>query len=302
MKPTLVVVVAAGDGDSVRAVLEAVAREARVAMAGRIFLNGRPTSLDEPVELGDCLELYAPRRPETSGAISILAQKDGVVLVDKPAGLACETTRQGEDSVVCELMKRLGGGRVHAATRLDVQVSGVMLCALGRDASRRVQEWRDAGQLERTYIAIAKVRAGLAAAGIWDVPLLRVRDRAGRHKVVAFGAGADPARTRYRILAETARAVLLELMPETGRMHQLRAHAAHAKMPLFGDRLYGGDSSIADSEGRVLPLRRVALHCARVAMPSLSAVSAAPDELLAMWRALGGMDTALVELGYGGQE
>ena len=38
---------------------------------------------------------------------------------------------------------------------------------------------------------------------------------------------AEPALTRYRTLAAGDGAALVELRPETGRMHQLRVHLAH---------------------------------------------------------------------------
>jgi NAD(P)-dependent dehydrogenase (short-subunit alcohol dehydrogenase family) len=87
-----------------------------------------------------------------------------------------------------------------------------------------------------------------------------------------------------------ARGLLLELTPETGRMHQLRAHAAIAGVPLYGDRLYGGPSSIVGADGRVLPLDRVALHCVRIELPVLEATAPVPEALRQAWRALGGED------------
>ncbi len=292
MRPALAVVVARGDGDTVGEVLRTIEREANITAEGRAFLNGRGVGLDEPVEPGDTLELYAPRGPERAGAIAILAQRDGIVMLDKPAGLPCETTRQGEDSVVSELMKRMRSGRVHAATRLDVQVSGVVLCTLGSDAARRVQTWRDAGQIERTYLAIAPRAAHLGASGTWDAPLARGNDRAGRHRALPFARDAKPARTRFRVHAATPLAVLVELSPDTGRMHQLRAHAAYERIPLFGDRLYGGATSVPCADGRVIPIARVALHCAEVALPSLAATSSVPEDFRVLWRALGGDDEA----------
>lgn len=283
MRPSLTWVVQDGDPPTVGAVLDSLP----TLDVGRVFLNGRPASRDDALERGDRLEVY-PRREPRGGAVELLAQRDGVVLVAKPAGLATETTRQGEDSVVSELLRALGGGRVHAATRLDAPVSGVVACCLGRDASRRFEEWRERGQVRRTYVALA-LEAGLPDAGEWCWPLGKGRDRAGRDRAVVGGPSAVEARTAFRVLAR-ARGVLLELVPSTGRMHQLRAHAARAGAPLVGDRLYGGSSSVVDGAGRVTGLDRVALHCQRIELPALGATAPVPVELCGIWRALGGRD------------
>ncbi len=255
--------------------------------ASRIFLNGRPAGPTDPVERGDRIDLH-PRREARPGDLRVLAQRDGVILVDKPAGLPTETTKQGEDSVVSELLRSLSGGHVHAATRLDVPVSGVVACCLGRTASRTFEAWREQGHVRRTYLGIAR-DADLALDGVWNLALSRGRDRAGRDLARVGGADALPARTHFRVIRR-ARALLLELTPETGRMHQLRAHAAGAGVPLVGDRLYGGATSIVASDGRVVSIERVALHCARIELPALEAVSPVPEELRLAWRELGGSD------------
>jgi 23S rRNA-/tRNA-specific pseudouridylate synthase len=251
----------------------------------RVFLNGRPAALEDAVEPGDHVDVY-PMRQGRSDALEVLVQRDGVLLASKPAGLASETTRQGEDSVVTELLKRLGGGHVHAATRLDAQVSGVVACCLGRDASRRFEEWRERGQVTRTYLAVALGRA-LPDEGMWSAPLGCGRDRAGRELARVGGRDAVEARTAFRVLARS-RGTLLELRPETGRMHQLRAHAAHAGAPLVGDRLYGGASSVVAADGRVVALERIALHCLRLELPGLEAAAPVPEELHTVWEGLGG--------------
>ncbi|HRU42609.1 MAG TPA: RluA family pseudouridine synthase, partial [Candidatus Diapherotrites archaeon] len=50
---------------------------------------------------------------------------------------------------------------------------------------------------------------------------------------------------------------LLEIVPETGRTHQIRVHMSHLGYPLLGDELYGG------SQERI---KRHALHAHRISM------------------------------------
>jgi 23S rRNA pseudouridine1911/1915/1917 synthase len=291
MKPSMEWVVAKGDGHAVSDVV-AKMRALGAPVRARVFVNGRPAEDTDPVEQGDRVELY-PRRDSFRGKtqVEILAQRDGVVLVFKPAGVPTETTRLGEDSVVSELIDMLKHSKVHAATRLDVAVSGIVVCTLGTDATRRVNHWREAEQLKRTYIAIASGAA--VGEGRWTDALGRMRDRGGRHKSSPHVAGAKQATTRYTVIAALVRAhdetaTLLSLEPETGRMHQLRAHASLNGCPLFGDRLYNGPSSVTDEEGRVARVEGIALHCAHVSLPNASATAPVPAQMVDLWTTLGG--------------
>ncbi len=53
------------------------------------------------------------------------------------------------------------------------------------------------------------------------------------------GAGTKPAETEVVVHETLADALLVEARPFTGRKHQVRAHLAHAGMPILGDPVYG---------------------------------------------------------------
>ena len=75
-------------------------------------------------------------------------------------------------------------------------------------------------------------------------------------------ADAETALTRYRTLASGPTAALVELNPETGRMHQLRVHLASIGRPIAGDVRYGGALTLA---GAAVP--RLMLHAAALEFP-----------------------------------
>ena len=76
------------------------------------------------------------------------------------------------------------------------------------------------------------------------------------------GPGALASLTRYRTLAAGPGAVLVELSPKTGRMHQLRVHLAHLGRPILGDPRYGGALMAAGA-----PVPRLMLHAAALSFP-----------------------------------
>ena len=73
---------------------------------------------------------------------------------------------------------------------------------------------------------------------------------------------AEAAVTRYRTLAAGDGAALVELRPQTGRMHQLRVHLASIGRPIAGDARYGGALVLAGA-----PVPRLMLHAAALAFP-----------------------------------
>ena len=98
---------------------------------------------------------------------------------------------------------------------------------------------------------------------------------------------AETASTRYRTLARGDGAALVELSPETGRMHQLRVHLASIGRPIAGDTRYGGALMLAGS-----PVPRLMLHARAIRFPHPSGGEAAleapiPADLRALIARLG---------------
>ncbi len=59
--------------------------------------------------------------------------------------------------------------------------------------------------------------------------------------VIGDGEGKH-AVTHYKVLTYFDHLALVDVWLETGRTHQIRIHFSHHGFPVFGDRMYGGDS------------------------------------------------------------
>ncbi len=195
----------------------------------------------------------------------VIYEDAAVLVLDKPAGLSSQGGRIAANTLDDMLwaFARQGHARPRLIHRLDRDTSGVILTAKTKPAAGFLGKALMAKRFRKTYLAV------LAAApdpkgGVIDVPLRR--DSIGREVSMKPCASdhpdAETALTRYRTLASSDRAALVELSPETGRMHQLRAHLASIGRPILGDARYGGALTLSGE-----PLPRLMLHAARLRFP-----------------------------------
>lgn len=285
--------IVADEGEPLGALIERLGEGPALA-AGRVFVDGaRASSAELLLERGARVEIYAERAARLDGEVEVLHRGQGLLWVDKPAGIPTEPDQRGSaHSVVSRVAARLGVSveSLHALSRLDTGVSGVVMIATTPEARQRVTSLRERGEIERRYAAIAHASEPLGR-GTWLEPIGRAGT--GPRRAVN-GREARPAATRFAEVARTSRgAALLALEPVSGRTHQLRVHAAAHRAPLYGDRLYGGPLRVTDAAGRVREIGRIALHAAWVRMPveggpELCVASPLAEGLCALWIELGG--------------
>jgi 23S rRNA-/tRNA-specific pseudouridylate synthase len=265
---------------------------ARAVAEGRVFVDARRVvDARHVVHRGACLELYATRQAE--GEVRIVAEQGGLIAAFKPALLATEPDKSGAHVTLLGEAARLLGCAVrdlHALSRLDVGVSGVVLLAR-RGAGGSLPPPLAS---RRRYVAIAGA-APAPPRGTWT-------------SAIAHGArGARPAETRYAVVralepvgfftagpsSAALAPALLALAPITGRTHQLRIHAERSGAPLLGDRAYGGSQRLLAPDGGVVEIGRIALHALAVEVtpakgPPFRAEAPASPELVQLWQRLGG--------------
>jgi 23S rRNA-/tRNA-specific pseudouridylate synthase len=283
-------VVREGEGPTVADVLRRMGEPSVAVVEGRVFVGKRRVhQTDHRVRAGEEVRVGAPA---AAGAAVpppvILFEKDGIVACAKPAGIPTVPDHAGASHALVASVARAIGRRaedLRVTSRLDREVSGVVLFALDAEAEARLRVARAEGRYDRRYVALATSTLRAGNVDTWSWPIGRGKD--ARHRA-ALGADAKEALTRWRVVADVGGVTMLALAPVTGRTHQLRVHASHAGMPLLGDRDYGGVVRVTAAGGRVVALARIALHCARVVAAGTAADAPIPDELARVWTALGG--------------
>jgi len=178
----------------------------------------------------------------------VIHEDDALLVVNKPAGLACHPTKgDAYSSLISRVRLHLAGrGVPQLIHRLDRETSGVVLVAKEAMAARLWRRRWEGGEIKKVYLAI--VHGSMAPdEAVIDAPL--GRDEGSRVAIKdTVRADGAPAQTGFRVLRRFDRDgksfSLLEVRPLTGRKHQIRIHLAHAGHPIVGDKLYGGDEQI----------------------------------------------------------
>ena len=312
-------VVREGDGGTIAEILRRAGEGERAVDEGRVFLGRkRVTRGTEVVRPGD--EVRIGGAGPAAGAWSVIWEREGLVACFKPAGMPTVADHVGASHALVALAAEAVGrsaGEMFVTSRLDREVSGVVVFATTPEAEARLRTAREEGRYTRRYVAIATGAATRALEidslinvdkhdrndqcdqpnqriNVWNVPIGDGIDP--RHRA-ALGPDAKAAETRWAVVARAGGFSLLAVEPQTGRTHQIRIHASHAGVPLLGDRDYGGPTRTTLPDGRVIALSRIALHAARVSVPGLHgellvAEAPVPAELVRAWTDLGGASEA----------
>ncbi len=170
--------------------------------------------------------------------LDILFQDDHLIAVNKPHGLLVHRTGMAADATefALQLVRDQVGRFIYTIHRLDRKTGGALLFAFDEDTLRSMQHMFASRLIHKSYLAI--VRGHTDDSGVIDYPLKNDRDI------------IQQAITKYHTLDRseidvpfgkhpTSRYSLLEVLPETGRFHQIRKHLAHMDHPIIADRPHG---------------------------------------------------------------
>lgn len=219
---------------------------------------------------------------EPNTDIPIIYEDEDLLAINKPAGVVVHTDgRTIETSVVDWIRLRypaLEGvgepftlidgtiierpGIVH---RLDRDTSGVLLIAKKQTSFLHLKEQFQSRSIQKRYLTfVYGVFREREREGEITLPIGR-----SRRDFRKWAAGpmakthVREARTEYRVLKENREASYLEVLPKTGRTHQIRVHLSSVGHPVVGDSRYAPDRPA------ILGFERLALHASALTFTTL---------------------------------
>ncbi|MDB4338898.1 RluA family pseudouridine synthase [Rubripirellula sp.] len=222
-------------------------------------VNGRLVRPSFKLQMGQRVRFRVPPLPSDETIpenipLDILYEDDGLVVVNKPAGMVVHPARGHWTGTLTsalafrfQSLSDVGGptrpGIVH---RLDRDTSGVIVIAKTNAVHIKLGQQFHDREVQKEYFAIT--------AGLLDRDRDIIEASIGRHPYqrdkMAIREGhttSKTASTFYEVVGRNGRFTQVIVRPKTGRTHQIRVHLAHIGAPIICDRLYAGHSEITES-------------------------------------------------------
>ena len=227
------------------------AKPERKLVAGEVIRIPPIGSVETPAKA------EAPARWNQRIAQSLVFEDKGLIIVNKPTGLAVHGG-SGIDFGLIETLRqqRVDQPYLELVHRLDRDTSGLVMIAKRASVLRELHDLLRNNGIDKRYLALV--------AGKWPSHLARVQAKLGKsalssgERMVRVDASGKPSITDFRVVERLAGATLIEAKPITGRTHQIRVHAQHAGHPILGDVKYSDDGQLAIA--KEAGLRRLFLH------------------------------------------
>jgi len=217
----------------------------------------------------------------------IVHEDDEVVVLNKPGDVVCHPSKAGPwSSLVGAVREGLGLAQVHLVFRLDRETSGVVVIAKTPSVASRLQRAMQERRVGKVYWAILtgelrdpqtvdqRLGDDLSSPVFIKTAVRADGAEARTHfEPIAYAGGEGGAKGERAASGVAGGFTLARVVTETGRKHQIRAHAQWLGHWLVGDKIYGPDERCyldfidkgwsADLAAKLL-LPRQALHCAEI--------------------------------------
>jgi RluA family pseudouridine synthase len=231
---------------------------------------------------------------KAASPFTVIFENEHIIAVNKAAGISVGGDRWDEskdrlDKLVAEIIPP--PSRVFTVHRIDCDTSGLVVFAKNEETHRRLSIAFEGRDVTKKYFAIVHGRP------VWqetacDLPLIPNGNKL--HQTIIDKYQGKKSLTRFVLLGSAGNYSVIEALPETGRTHQIRVHAAALGHPVVCDSMYGKAKPVMLSEIKrnwhgdpyeEKPLlARLGLHAAELVLPmeSISLQAPLPKDMAAL--------------------
>jgi 23S rRNA pseudouridine955/2504/2580 synthase len=222
----------------------------RLLRQGAIRVNKKRVHPDYRLQTNDSIRLVRfeaaipPDKIEVSPSLEsllsnhILYESDGLLVINKPSGLAVHGGSGVSVGLIEALRKlRLQDRFLELVHRLDRDTSGCLLIAKKPSVLRELHRQLREGAMTKTYKALT--------LGHWSKAVNRASAHLKKNilvsgeRIVKVDEEGKLAESEFRVMQSFSHCELVDVILLTGRTHQIRVHAQYFGHPVAGDEKYG---------------------------------------------------------------
>lgn len=242
---------------------------------GEVRVNKKRVKPDYKLQSGDVVrippvvvssssttQVNVPDRLAAELDSRIVYEDDGLLVIDKPSGLAVHGG-SGLSFGLVEAVRQMRPKEkmIELVHRLDRDTSGLIMIAKKRAVLKELHAaLRDKDGVQKTYLALVYGQWPKRKQQV-NAPLLKNELKSGE-RIVRVHTDGKESLTRFRLLRQFQGFSLVEAEPVTGRTHQIRVHTQFAGYPIVGDDKYASDEQCRLSKD--LGFKRLCLHAAKL--------------------------------------
>ena len=208
---------------------------------------------------------------------SIIFQDENYIVVNKSSGISIGGDRWDEtiERLDKHVERDLGIPKIFTVHRIDKDTSGIVLFAKNKETHRNMSIAFENREVFKKYTLIVHGRPSWKET---TCDLALVPNGNKKHMTIIDKFRGKESLTVFTCLFNAANYSVLEAFPQTGRIHQIRVHAASLGHPVVCDALYGKDSPIklssfkrayrGDTHDERPLLSRLGLHAQELKLPN----------------------------------
>lgn len=170
--------------------------------------------------------------------LDILYRDEHLIAINKPHGLLVHRSSIAADveEFALQILRDQIGVKVNPVHRIDRKTGGLLLFAFDKNVEIAMQQLFMQNKVSKRYLAV--VRGYTPDSGEIDYPL-RKENGTEQNALTAYTSLKRAELAVPFGKHTTSRYSLVEVIPQTGRMHQIRKHMSHIFHPIIGDRTHG---------------------------------------------------------------
>ena len=228
----------------------------------QLYLNNEAISINHKFNIEDILSINLDFYEESENIVptkmnlNILFEDDGLLILDKPAGIPVHPSMMHYENSLSNGVKYYFNSinlkrKIRPVNRLDKNTSGILIFAKNEYIQECLVKQMKLGLFKKEYIALLEGNIK-ENKGTINAPIARKKDSIIEREISKDGASSV---THYELIKNYDNFCLVKFILETGRTHQIRVHSKYIGHPILGDTLYGNSSNL---------INRQALHAYKI--------------------------------------